>query len=257
MHKPTWQLDGSRATLACEALAAQIDLASPAQGLAAIRLRGDGWVEAGLLGIRWQPHLPIGRDLLVERTARGAELLAAYQETPDHPVRVDALWRVRPPAPGDRFLAAVDLIVSVRTSLLDARPELSVRSRIPACELLYLADAEAGRFQPVSLETASTAPLSSPQGASCRVLRVSGKAPSYVEMVHPLDCPHDELRCPAENESGDKPLELAHRLFARPLEKGVILRSRVRGLWAAREEDTRVAAESYRGFAASEPPLGS
>jgi len=71
-------------------------------------------------------------------------------------------------------------------------------------------------------------------------------------MVHPLDCPDDQIRCPAEGA----PFELTHRLFARPLEKGVILRSRVRGLWVTRDRDVSVAAESYRRFAVSEPPLG-
>jgi len=252
MRQPTWQLDAALATLAGDALEGRLDLASPAEGLGGLRLRGADWTEAELLGLDWQASLPIGPDGLTERFARAADLVATYEETPDHPVRVDAVWRARSPASGDGSLAALDLIVSVRTSLLDARPALAVRSRAAACEVLRLADAEAGLFEPVVLSPPCAVPLRSSGGASCVVLRVSGKRPSYVEMVHPLDCPDDEIRCLADGA----PFELSHRLFARPLEKGVILRSRVRGLWVACEQDVSVAAESYRRFAASEPPLG-
>jgi hypothetical protein len=253
MRPPTWQLDAARATLAGDALEGRLDLTAPAEGLGGLRLGGAGWTEAGLLGLDWQAPLPIGPDVLTERFARAADLVAAYEETRDHPVRVDAVWRARGPASGDGLLAALDLTVSVRTSRPDARPALVVRSRAAACEMLRLTDAEAGLFEHVAISPPCAVPLSSSGGASCVVLRVSGKRPSYVEMVHPLDCPDDEIRCAAEGA----PVELSHRLFARPLEKGVILRSRVRGLWVACEGDVSVAAESYRRFAASEPPLGA
>ena len=252
MRPPTWQLDAARANLASDALEGRLDLTSPAEGLGGLRLCGTGWTEAGLLGLDWKTPLPIGPEVLAERFARAADLVAVYEETPDRPVRVDAVWRVRGPASGEGFLAALDLIVSVRTSRPDVRPALFVRSRAAACEVLRLADAEAGVFEPVVLSPPCAVALPSSGGASCVVLRVSGKRPSYVEMAHPLDCPDDEIHSPAEGA----PFELAHRLFARPLEKGVILRSRVRGLWVAREQDVSVAAESYRRFAASEPPLG-
>jgi len=172
MRQPTWQLDAARATLAGGSLEGRLDLASPAEGLGGLRLRGADWTEAGLLGLDWQAPLPVGPEVLAERFARAADLVAAYKETPDHPVRVDAVWRARSPASGDGFLAAVDLIVSVRTSLLDARPALSVRSRAAACEVLRLADVESGLFETVALSRPWAVARPSSSDASCVVLRV-------------------------------------------------------------------------------------
>jgi hypothetical protein len=48
---------------------------------------------------------------------------------------------------------------------------------------------------------------------------------------------------------------LRHRLFLDELEKGVILRGRVRGLLLERERDRSATAEAYTQFAGSPPPL--
>jgi hypothetical protein len=44
-------------------------------------------------------------------------------------------------------------------------------------------------------------------------------------------------------------------LFSQQLEKGVILRARVRGTWLPADRDESLAAASYRNFAALDPPL--
>ena len=44
---------------------------------------------------------------------------------------MDAVWRALRGGPAEAFLAAVDLIVSVRTELLDSRPEVVVQSVLP------------------------------------------------------------------------------------------------------------------------------
>jgi hypothetical protein len=40
------------------------------------------------------------------------------------------------------------------------------------------------------------------------------------------------------------------------LEKGVMLRARVRGVFLPRRQDESLAAECHAAFAAAEPPLG-
>jgi hypothetical protein len=60
---------------------------------------------------------------------------------------------------------------------------------------------------------------------------------------------------PAAASSAAATVEVRHHLFARPLEKGVILRSRVLGLWLEPQDDVAVALAHFRRFAASEPPL--
>jgi hypothetical protein len=73
---------------------------------------------------------------------------------------------------------------------------------------------------------------------------------TYVEMVHPLDFVSSEFTATASNE-----VEHSTRLFRGPLEKGVILRSRLRGVIVPRSGDVSAAIACYREFAASEPPL--
>ena len=50
-------------------------------------------------------------------------------------------------------------------------------------------------------------------------------------------------------------VRLTHRLFAERLEKGVILRSRIRGLFIPRSHTDELARHEYRRFAASKLPL--
>jgi hypothetical protein len=54
---------------------------------------------------------------------------------------------------------------------------------------------------------------------------------------------------------GDAALRLRHRLLWQPLEKGVILRARVRGIFLPRQDDMRIAAACYRQFVVADPPL--
>jgi hypothetical protein len=73
-------------------------------------------------------------------------------------------------------------------------------------------------------------------------------------MVHPADFCRDELT----HETGQNPrLRACHRLFAAPLEKGVLLRGRVRGIFVPRIDDLAIAAAAYTRFAAEEPLLES
>ena len=69
-------------------------------------------------------------------------------------------------------------------------------------------------------------------------------------MVHPLDFVESGL-----TPSADGALRWTTRLFQGRLEKGVILRSRLKALIASRSHDIATAALCYRDFAASEPPL--
>ena len=57
--------------------------------------------------------------------------------------------------------------------------------------------------------------------------------------------------------SGGDMLRIAHRLFRTNLEKGVILRARVRSVFLARRGDTAAAAQCYAAFATADPPLGT
>jgi len=254
MHTQMWQLIERRATLRMTGLAARLDLTRPADGLLDVAVGGRPWHAARLLGVVAVALPQDAADAPTESHVRGADLVVAYEASAHRPVRVDALWRAVAPAVGDRFLAAADLIVSVRTHLLDSRPELAVQSVLPACEIVRLTarDPMAGAALPHP-ENAPAA-FGPENGAGCLLFRPPEQSLSYAEMVHPDDFQRDELHCDA---AGSREVRVVHRLFSMSLEKGVILRARVRGVFVPRCDDARIAAECYAAFAAADPPLGT
>jgi hypothetical protein len=70
-----------------------------------------------------------------------------------------------------------------------------------------------------------------------------------VEMVHPID-----FRGSTATSAGGS-VGLSHDLFEQKLEKGVILRARIRGALVKQESDIDCAMAALGGFSAAEPPL--
>ena len=104
------------------------------------------------------------------------------------------------------------------------------------------------------LTTAAPTTIRPDSGAGCVLFRMPGFDLSYVEMVHPADFQCDEC---VRNESNGDVAGMAHRLFRTNLEKGVILRARVRGVFSNRSDDMKIAAQCYAAFAGEDPPLGA
>jgi hypothetical protein len=180
-------------------------------------------------------------------------LVVTYAATSQRPIQVDASWRVLTSLPSSGWTAAIELAVSVRTQMLDSRAELAVQSMLAIRESLRLANPAAPRFEPAEVSQ-NHATLVWESGPGCVLFRLPDAGQSYVEMVHPVDFQHDELASAA----GEGPhVRASHRLFQESLEKGVLLRSRVRGIFLPRTNDLAVAAQAYAEFAAEEPPLGT
>jgi hypothetical protein len=79
--------------------------------------------------------------------------------------------------------------------------------------------------------------------------RPAGQSWSYVEMTHPDDC----VRIIAQCERGK--VSWGFGLFGLDIEKGVILRGRVRGAFIPRRRDTDQATRLFRQFVAEPPHL--
>ena len=251
MQSRPWKLEKDVARLQLDQFGAKVNLAQPDEGLVEVQPDAGRLAGAGLLGIAIPLLTASEQFLLIERYVRGPDLVAAYEESAQWPVRVDALWRVASPAPGEPFVAAVELLVSVRTRALDSRPELAVQSRVPAAEVLRLIGPEDARYRPLSPAPEAMRPE---EGPGCLLFRLPRSDFSYAEMVHPADFQYDELTRSAE---GDGTFRISHRLFSEPLEKGVIRRARVEGVFLPRSDDMQIAAAHYTVFAAAEPPLAT
>jgi hypothetical protein len=144
-------------------------------------------------------------------------------------------------------LAAVDLITSVETSLLDSQPELLVTSRLPAEEICFVSDDTAN---PVNFFEAGLEHVVLEPAHGWILYRLPGGARSCAHMVHP----HDDHRTTLRRDSrGDILTEC--RLLAQRLEKGVILRARLRCVFVDRATDLAAGVQWYRALATSPLPL--
>lgn len=226
MHSPpSWTLSGSIARRG----EATVDLTAPERGLT-IGVTGDR-----LLGLDLGIEDRITPD---DHWLRGDDVVAVY-DVPDHRhLRATALWRWLPGPP-----AAWELVVSAQTSLLESDPHVAVH-----CDL---ADGVLTWGRPVDgclvwnpIEQSEECPAE----ASC--ILVERPDDTVIIAAQP-----DGRRRLAIARCGER-VRVECRLFATTIEKGVLLRSRIRaanGPTAARDQ----AAAILAAFAASPPPLTS
>jgi hypothetical protein len=138
----------------------------------------------------------------------------------------------------------------MQTDLLDSHPRISVTTSLPALELWRLTSLEKAEFKQVSLTKAEPQQVHYSQGPGCYLWRLSGDRWSFAEMLLPSDFHSTEIR-----SDGAGMFSLSHRLFERSLEKGVILKARVRGVLLDRGRDAVCTLEWYRHLLQSDPPL--
>jgi hypothetical protein len=204
-------------------LRASFDALSPDLGLGEVSFGGTPLAGSRFLGIELEVGEPA---VLTEFYQRGRDLVVRYAQTDERVFAVTAYWRAGLLEAERMRHPHIDLIVSVETSLLDSRPLLAAKS-----------------FLLVAKESV----LSCPPGYLLG--RFDEPGVSYAEMCHPEDA-----IIPAVAEAGGG-VKVTTWLFGRPLEKGVILRSRLRGLFALRENDHPLAEAALAEFTAEAPPL--
>jgi hypothetical protein len=250
MPHPIWSLKGCTAHLEIDAFTARLDLSRPQRGLADLQWRSQTFAGQQILAVDLAPHESADEENVADCYQRAGDLVAVYDQTPQRPMRVQIYWRATELELSARRVPAIDLQVSVQTSLLDSRPELTTASTLASHEVCRLVDSAAGAFAPLSPPEIGPATLTPQEGPGCLLFRNSNSDVSYAEMIAPCDFGRDELA-----DCGHGKLRLRRRLFAGSLEKGVILRARVRGVFLPRAQDERDVAEAYRALLDSPPPL--
>jgi hypothetical protein len=81
--------------------------------------------------------------------------------------------------------------------------------------------------------------------------------PPYAEMVQPNDCARRIIGRPAVESSRRVTASwIRYGLFGHDLEKGVVLRGRIRGCWIAASRPEEDARRAYEAFLGEPPPLG-
>jgi hypothetical protein len=244
-----WKLEDHLARVRSESFEASINLLRPMDGLGQFRIAGTPLGQLQLLGVQ----LPVGTSVdpgnVLERFVRGWDIAVAYGGWGSWPIRLDVLWRVTATTESNQQQATIDCVISVRTELLDTRPEMAVTGSLPACRILRLTGQDSGSFTELGIPDSLV--LDRRDSPSCLLFRIADSPVSYLEMVHPADVGHDELSL----KSGSSQLQVRHTLFPFQLEKGVIFRARVRGVLFSSSDDLSVAGGLYRKFVTADPPL--
>ena len=102
MSETFWQLTDTLPRFDSSEFHAAVDLARPGDGLTEVLVAGRRLAAARLLGIA-APAM-VGRQVRPsENYVRGPDLVVAYEESGQWPVRVDAVWRATAPTAADNF----------------------------------------------------------------------------------------------------------------------------------------------------------
>lgn len=245
MSPTPWQLEEYHAHLSLGDLSGTVNLLAPDAGLQ-LRWRGETLASLGV-GL---PSVAEARAAwALDCWLRGGDLVSTYSQSDDRATRGQVYWRAHECSQNGQQHPALDLIASVQTSFLDSDPTLNVCSRNAAREVLHLTNAETCDVIPIPWNDAEQY-IFAAEEIACFIFRLAGGQSSYIEMVHPTDFNESVIRRLPKGET-----ELSHRLFAGRLEKGVILRARVRAIIVPRGNDVPLASGYFSDFAASEPVL--
>jgi hypothetical protein len=104
-------------------------------------------------------------------------------------------------------------------------------------------------------------PAASPHELEPVCFPIPGPSPRgaryYLEMVRPSDCARRIVGvCQADDDRPGRGQSMRYGLFGHDLEKGVVLRGRLRGVWLSSPVDQGEAQRRYEAFLAEPPALG-
>jgi hypothetical protein len=233
MPDVAWRLDARFVTLSCGPLAAGVDLFTPCLGLTGLRWRERPLAGWQVLGVEIDSLDGQAAGTLVEKYVRGGDLVATYEPTPTRPFGVQIYWRAALSQLHGQVLPVVTLQVSVQTRLLDCQPALTTAGLLLECE---------------SVEFGGISPRANAQVG--RLFRSSEANVSYAQWVGTAGSEGNHMTTLVLGK-----WRLVTRHFNGALEKGVILRASVRGVFLPRNEDELLAALAFEAFAKQPPPL--
>jgi hypothetical protein len=184
---------------------------------------------------------------LLERYARGCDLVETYEKREPYRFAPQLYWRAKNKASAGAV--QIELISSIQTELLDSDPESHIISIANRAELFHADELSADAFTPLRVQKEPLVIRSESPSQNLFVLRDTTSGLSYAEMVHPTDFVRVEIRNDGQVWS------LGSDLFSDRLEKGVIRRGRICGWFMAAENDLETAVQLAREFVEEPLPL--
>jgi hypothetical protein len=232
-----WNLSEDTASFKTKSLVASVKKRFPHEGLVDVEYDGLA-VQADLLQLSPHPPAPATGETIIDEYARGRDLIVTYAQTPARSVRPRLYWRIL-----EEF-SGVELLIALQTSLLDSDPTMRALTRFVGKDAEVLAADTELQFSEVQVSSKPT----KIDSVGLFLIRPLGAEYSYAEMVYPSDFQGAEIG----DEDGPY---VRYELAPEPLEKGVIRKARVRGVFMPRENDHAIAVAAYKDLAAAAPPL--
>jgi len=239
-----WHLDSTTAVLCTPLLTARVNLLDPRVGLSQLVFK-DATIIGTVLGVSPGSNGGPSKNDLSDVFVRGNDLVATYAETDDRPFSLQVYWRV---SSGEQGSLLLDTILSLQTDLLESFPGVAVETTLSATSAWFLSENETAVTE---LSFTANTPIALPTDrADSLLLRSEGRHWSYAETTHPKDRGDSQIV-----RANDEEFQLQRQLGGRFLEKGVIRRLRVRGVFLPRENDEKLARQSFASLATDQPPL--
>lgn len=241
-----WQLADPLAKFLLPTLSAEINTLEPWRGLGSVVLNGRPLSTAVLqIDVR---ELVAANRLPLEVYTRGSDLVATYAASETRNIQTQIYWRAVDET-AYCHAAGVELILSAQTHLLDSRPTLTTQSVLPEGNVLGFSGDAAQPLREIEIGFSGKTEFSAAQPMPLFLFQPQGTDYSYLEMVQPSDYAGASLE-----RRGDT-LRLVNQLFPERLEKGVIRRARLCGVFLPRANDVANAIAAYQAFINEPLPL--
>ena len=248
-----WTIHGQHAQLQTINFSGTLDLAVPAAGLKDLCFSEQPLPSVQLLGVSLAQQL-VDVSQISNHYARDNCLVANYGDVLKTDCHAQIQWRCLDPRP-ELWLGGLELIVSFEAPLLTQLPEWRTTSEIPERLILSPGDGDSLAWNPVSRQgdDHQQDPTLDEDRFRMLLCRFPEQNLSYLEMVH---CQASWLQVflPAPN-SATEIVRWGLQIPDDHLEKGVILRRVLRGVFLPLEQDEVLAREVYQHFLTVSPPL--
>ena len=248
-----WTVADQQAQLQTSQFSAVLDIALPTQGLQELSFAGERLPSGALLGMSWATGLNPLSEIRDHYTSENS-LVVRYADPGKDSHQMQLRWQFVHPQQ-DLPRGAVELVISLEASLLMQLPKWRTISRVSMRPVYGFGGEVSQTWQALSTSSTPEGEKSSPEEADCRMIlcRFPGQDLSYVEMIHPRDPALSIFTDP--KPGSEETICWGMQMAGDYLEKGVILRRRVRGVFLPAEQDEILAQEAYQQFLDLAPPL--
>lgn len=244
-----WTTEGNHCRLSCGELQASIDVANAAGGLFDICFGNKALNGVCILQCDNASAGAGLDDCLVDHYVREDDLVATYLQSPARVNRKQIYLRPAGflyPNP----ILGVELVFSMQTQRLDADPELVIRSEFPSDGIHALVNRRLVEWEPLPLPE-DAIELSVDHYCGAVITKISGTDIYYAQILDPSDFAGGRV---LQSSKGKGHYAVTLPVFGSTLEKGVIRRGRVSGIFFRGADALDDAARFYEWYRNS-PPL--